>query len=390
MNTYSDEQERNIRVMRMVQDWLKSRLITQEQRDQVAPELQVGLRRTNIFLRVTMFFFGFLILQAFTGLLAIGLMAAEEAAIVLCALTAGLSYYIANLLVTRYNLYHFGIEEAAAVASVGFAMASAWLLAAEIAGTGSGDASLIAALLTGCVGAFVIYMRFGYVYAALASMVFLAVIPFVPGDSDMIHRLVAAFFLVSIFAVMRSFRRKFGSEFPGDVYAILEAAAWIGIYLLINLQLSSWFSRPEDRGTFYWATYVATWVLPMVGLWLAITDRHRLMLDVSIVMAIVTLMTNKSYLGAARQPYDPIAFGVLLSVVAVGLKRWLASGADGARNGFIAERILESEKERLGVVATVSVVHQGPVATHTHPQPAAAPPIGDGGRSGGAGASGSF
>lgn len=387
MNAYTDEQERNIRVMRLVQDWLKSGLITQAQRDQMAPELQVGLRRTNVFLRVTMFVFGFLILQAFTGLLAIGFMAGEGAAAVLCALTAGLSYFIANLLVTRYNLYRFGVEEAAAVASVAFAAASAALFTGQII---SGSDNVVrAVLVAGCAASFAIYLRFGYVYAALVSMVFLAVIPFEPGDSDMLHRLGSIAVLITIFAVVRSFRREAGREFPGDTYAIIEAAAWVGIYLLTNLKLSSWVSHPDELGVFYWATYVFTWILPVIGLWLAILDRHRLMLDASIVMAIVTLMTNKSYLGAPRQPYDPIAFGVLLIFLAVGLKRWLANGEDGSRHGFVAERLLDSEKQRLSMVGTVSVLHQGPVATHTHAEPAA-PPIGGGGRSGGAGATGSF
>ena len=388
MSAYTGDQERAIRVMRLVQDWMKSDLLTQEQRDRIAPELTVDLRRTNKFLRVTMFVFGFLILQAFTGLLAIGLGAAgEEAGAVLCAITAGLSYFAANLLVTRYNLYRFGIEEAAAVASVGFAMASAALVAIAI-GDWRGDAPVIAALVTGCVASLAIFVRFGYVYAAIVSMIFGAAVPFVPGDSDMIHRLVSALLLVLMFAVVRSLRNEHGREYPGDSYAIIEAAAWAGIYLVTNVQLSSWLSHPEERTTFYWATYVATWVLPAIGLWIAVHDRHRVLLDVNAVMAIATLMTNKLYLGSERHAYDPIAFGVLLIAVAVGLRRWLASGEDGSRAGFVAERILESEKARLGVVGTLSVLHQGPVASR--PQPEAPPAIGGGGSSGGAGATGSF
>ena len=390
MSAYSGDQERAIRVMRLVNDWTKSKLLSQEQRDQIAPELQVDLRRTNKFLRVTMFVFGFLILQAFTGLLAIGFAAGgEEAASVLCAITAGLSYFVANLLVTRYNLYRFGIEEAAAVASVGFAMAAAALLAGSVSNF-RGDAPVVAALIVGAVAALAMFLRFGYVYAAIGSMLFAAALPFVPGDSDMIHRLLSALILVVIFAVARSIRNQFGREFPGDSYAIIEAAAWAAIYLVINLQLTSWLSHPEDRTPFYWATYVATWVLPVIGLWVAVLDRHRLLLDVSALMAIATLMTNKEYLGAARQPYDPIAFGVLLIAIAMGLRRWLASGEDGSRDGFIAERILESEKERLGVVGTFSVVHQGPVASHPQPEQPPPPAIGGGGRAGGAGATGSF
>lgn len=389
MNAYADDEERAIRAQRLVGDWTKSGLLTPEQRAQVAPELRVEFRRTNKFLRMTMFVFGLLILLAFTGLVVLLLGVEEEAAAVYCAISAGLCFAVANRLVTRHNLYRFGIEEAAAVASVGFAMASAALVAASVMGF-RGDASTIAALIAGCLASFAIYRRFGYVYAAICSMIFAAALPFVPGSSDMIHRLVSVFVLVLIFAVTRSMRNEAGREYPGDSYATIEAAAWAGVYLVTNLQLTAWLSRPDDWSIFYWVTYVATWVLPVIGLWIAVNDRLRVLLDVSALMAIATLMTNKAYLGTARHAYDPIAFGVLLIAIAVGLRRWLASGEGGSRNGFIAERILESEKERLGVAGTLSVVHQGPVASH--PQPEQPPPaaIGGGGKSGGAGATGSF
>ena len=118
---------------------------------------------------------------------------------------------------------------------------------------------------------------------------------------------------------------------------------------------------------FYWATYVAIWVLPAVGLFLAIRDRHRWMLDVNIVMAIVTMMSNKPYLGAEQKPWDPILFGVLMIAIALGLKRWLASGADGSRRGFIAERLLASERERLGVAGSAAALAPGAPAPHSHP-----------------------
>ena len=66
------------------------------------------------------------------------------------------------------------------------------------------------------------------------------------------------------------------------------------MYLLTNLKASQWLSSPDEVALFYWATYAAIWILPAVGLFLAIRDRHRWMLDVNIVMAIVTLMSNKA------------------------------------------------------------------------------------------------
>ena len=388
MSAYSLEQERAIRSGRLVHDWAQSRLISDDQRQRMLPELQVDLRRTNKFLRVTLFIFGLIILQSVAGLIAIAIGLSEEvAAGVLCGGIAAGCFWLTNLLVTRHKLYRFGIEEAAALASVILA-GSAALLISTIATGHVDDVQIVIGLAAAAVVAFALFRRFGFVYAAVIAMVLAVAAAFIPGASDIVHRVGAAVILAVCFVVARAERERHGREFPGDNYAIIEAAAWIGLYLVINLQISRWLSSPEDRTSFFWITYVLTWLMPAAGLWIAIRDRHRMLLDVNIVMAIVTLMTNKGYLGTPRQPYDPVAFGVLLIAVAMGVRRWLASGTDGSRGGYVAERLVESEKERLGLVGTISVVHQGPVASPAHqPEP---PAVGGGGRSGGAGATGSF
>jgi hypothetical protein len=389
MSRYDDQQERDIRTARLVHDWANSRLISEQQRDQMLPELQVDLRRTNKFLRVTLFVFGLMIVQSVAGLLAFsfGFFNEEFAAGLLCAGVAAGAFWLANVLITQYKLYRFGVEEAAAIASVILGGASAGLLAGSLTNF-FGDVPFTIGLVAAAAISFVLFRRFGFVYGAVLAMILAVAAAFLPGDSDIAHRVVAAAMLTVFFALARSARERHGRDFPGDNYAIVEAAAWIGLYLVINLQISEWLSSPDGRTPFYWITYVMTWLMPAAGLWIAVHDRHRMLLDVNIVMAIVTLMTNKAYLGTPRNPYDPILFGVVLIVVAVSVRRWLASGADGSRGGYVAERLVESEKERLGLVGTISVIHQGPVA---EPAKAPSPPaIGGGGRSGGAGASGTF
>ena len=388
MSAYSGDQERDIRTTRLVHDWAKSGLISEQQRDQMLPELPVDLRRTNKFLRATLFVFGLLILQSVAGVLALSVGASDEVVTgVLCGIVAAGSFWVANLLITQYHLYRFGIEEAAALASVMLGGVAA-LLIATIGTDRVNDASMVIALVASAGISFVLFRRFGFVYGAVIAMILVVAAAFIPGNSDLAHRVTAAVMLALFFALARSARERHGLDFPGDNYAIIEAAAWIGLYLVINLQISEWLSSPDERDAFYWITYIFTWLMPAAGLWIAIHDRHRMLLDVNIVMAIVTLMTNKAYLGTPRQPYDPVAFGVLLIAVAIAVRRWLASGADGSRAGYIAERLLESEKERLGVVGTLSVMHQGSVAEPaTAPEP---PAVGGGGLSGGAGASGKY
>ncbi len=381
MTLYSRDDERTIRQQRMADDWVASELLLPSQREQFV-ELQVDLRRTNRFLRITLFIFGFMIVNAVTGLVAVMLdFEDDSAATVLALVAAGAFFLLAQWMVKSYRLYRFGIEEAAVVASVSFLVIGFGLLANQ------GFSGLLA-FVAGAAGSFVVFSRFGYVYAGVVAVVFAAVIPFNLDfvRSDTARRMISAVVLLVIFGLARERRKDHDWEFPGDSYGVLETTAWIGLYLLANLKVSSWVSIDDGYWQFYWATYIVIWILPAIGLFLAVRDRHRWMLDANIAMALITMMSNKEYLGAEQKPWDPIVFGLLLIGIAVGLKRWLSSGPDGSRRGFIAQRLLASERERLSAAGGAAALVPGAPSPHSHP----APEIGDGGRSGGAGASSKF
>ena len=71
MRKYADDQERIIRVKRLADEWLASGLIDATQHERIAAGLQVDLRRTNRFLRLTLFGFGLLIIGAAVGLVVV-------------------------------------------------------------------------------------------------------------------------------------------------------------------------------------------------------------------------------------------------------------------------------------------------------------------------------
>jgi len=380
MNLYSRDDERSIRVQRLVNDWSKSGLLIPEQRARLLPELQVTLRRTNVFLRVTLFVFGYMIVNALTGLFVVTLNLSEDATMVL-AWSAGVVFVaVAQLLVQRYRLYHFGIEEAAAIASVSCLAIGASMLFHP-------TFSILQAWVAAAAGSFVLFRRFGYVYAGVAATICAALIPFGTEQVDTVRRLAAMAIMVIVFLIARGRRQDHEWDYPADAYAVIEAVSWAVLYVLANLKASSWLSSPDEVRLFYWTTYVVIWILPAVGLVIAIRDRHRLLLDVNIVLALVTLMSNKPYLGVEPRPWDPILFGVLLIAIALGLRRWLASGADGTRRGFVAHRLLDSEKAQLAVAGAATVFAPGAPPSHA-PEPG--PSIGGGGSAGGAGASGKF
>ena len=379
MSLYSRDDERAIRVQRLVNDWTKSGLLVAEQKDRILPELQVSLRRTNIFLRVTLFVFGYMIVNALIGLFVVTLNLSEGATMYLAGFAALAFFAMAQVLVRRFRLYRFGIEEAAAVAAV-----SCLAIAGSMAFYST--FSMLQAMIAAAAGSFLLFRRFGYVYAGVAATVLVALIPFGTGQVDTVRRLAAMATMVSVFFIARERRQDHDWDYPGDAYAVIEAVAWAVLYLLTNLKVSSWLSSPDQLGVFYWATYAAIWILPAAGLVLAVRDRHRLLLDLNILIALATLMSNKAYLGAEPKPWDPILFGVLLITVAILVRRWLASGEHAGRRGFVAHRLLASEKERLALAGSATVFAPGAPAAHTHE----APSIGGGGSSGGAGASAKF
>ena len=384
MMIYPRDDERAIRVQRMVKDWAASGLIDPAQRDRMLADLQVDYRRTNLPLRVALFLFGFLILSAMAGLMAVMSDLREGFGIVLMVAAAA-AFALAQWLIGRYRFYRFGVEEAAAV----FAIASFGLGAAIF---WSGGFSALRGFIALAGASFIIFQRFGFLYAGVAAVLFAGMIPFnfsvfTGLIADTPRRMMAIIVLLIVFGIARERRKDHEWEFPGDLYAVLEATAWLAMYVLTNLKISEWLSVPDGYEMIYWATYAFTWILPAAGLVLAVIDRHRWMLDANIVMALVTLMTNKAYLGGVQQPWDPIVFGVMMIALALILKRWLSSGADGSRSGFIAERLLASEKERLAIAGSATAFGPGAPRPHTHEPP---PPTFGGGSSGGAGAAGKF
>jgi hypothetical protein len=393
MRKYEDDDERKIRAERQVREWTQSGVLNQSQQEQIAPELKVNLRRTNSFLRLVLFGFAFLVLLA--TVLFIGLLTKLPASgfAILAGFASVGCFLLAEFLIEDHRLYRFGIEEAAAIGSAFLLSVAAGLFTIELRGSGLGQAPLIVGLIVGSGSAFVIYLRFGFVYAAIASMICLSAMPFQTGMSEMAARLTASGLLGIVFIVTRSKRREYGDEFPGDEYGALQAIAWVGVYAFLNLQVTSfvhYFAIEDVPRPFYWFTYVLTWALPALGLYLAIRQKDRPLLDASLVLVLVTLATNKPYLGSERASWDPILLGVLLIGVAVLLRRWLAGGEGGFRHGFTADRLLSSDKRALAVVGTGSAALHSIGQMPLHPGSSAETFKSGDGRSGGAGASGSF
>ena len=144
------------------------------------------------------------------------------------------------------------------------------------------------------------------------------------------------------------------------------------------------FSRP-----FYWATWVLTWCLPPVVLVRGLRRKDRFVIAVGAVVAILTLVTNKPYLGWTRHTWDPMLLGALLIGVALFIRRWLADGPGGIRHGFTAQRLSGKDKAWMSAGATALGL-VSPDITTPSPQTESPDVHFGGGDSGGAGATSDF
>jgi hypothetical protein len=389
MRRYSADQEERIRLQAAVREWTRSGLLDPAQGETLGAELRLSLRRTNPFLRAVLALFTALIVAAGVALFLTVLDVRGHFAIAAIAALASLACLgAAELLVAKYRCYRFGVEESFAVAAVVLLMLSGHQLATSQE-MGRRSMPVVVALLIGSAGSFGLYRRFGFIYAAFASVICAAAIPFQFNVGPAVQRTIAAAMIALVFVAVRPRRLKFGDDYPGDEYGYLQAAALAGLYLVLNLHVTG--GGEHAAAWFYGLTYAAIWMLPIAGLRIGVRDRDRELINVSALLLLVTLLTNKLYLGWAQHTWDPVVLGALLIAVAVGIRRWLSTGPGGERRGFTAARILEKDRAALSTVSIAASLAQPGVGTGVSGSgtPPPAEPFG-GGRSGGGGGGDGF
>ena len=248
-------------------------------------------------------------------------------------------------------------------------------------------------------GAFWLYLRFGFLYAAVISAACACLIPFQLSLPREYERAILAMILAIVFLMSIRSEQSETYDFKRERSEMLQACLLAGLYLAVNLRLpemarayfgSIAFYRPHAGFApwFYWATYGLTFMVPALGLYLGLKSRKRLLTNVSLIAALLTLATNKDYLGFKHYAWDPAILGIVMVLVAVVLMRWLAVGPREARNGFTARNLLKPENHGISLADIGAAMIPGAVAAQ--PSPASPDKPFAGGQSGGGGASSGY
>lgn len=389
MRHYPIEDEVRLGLGRDLADWRKAGLITPDQEPALRADVATDLRRAGIMLRL-----GLAAFTVIAGGGAIGLvflatdLSSELAVSVTAAVLGAAAFGTATAIVRRFRLYRYGVEEALALGAVGLWGLSAGLLAAETFSTSSGGEAWFFAMAAVAAGSAAAYRRFGFQYAAVCVVYAAALLPMASSSVDVAFtRLFAALVCAGACVYAGSTRRRADDDITRSDAEVVRAAAAAGAYLALNNVLFAGPFGLTVDGWYRWTSWGVSWLLPVVLGRVAVAERDPLLLRVALATGLASLLTNKTYLGWPRQPWDPMLLGVLLVSAALLLRRWLARGDGGERRGFTARQLVQSEDATIQLASLASVaVQPTPTRTVTPPDD----PTFSGGRSGGAGAGTTF
>jgi hypothetical protein len=394
---YSASSEETLRARQLLTDWANEGFLTKEQYQRLEQETVSELRTTNIFLRLVLFFFTLVTVGAAVALFFVGSGPSEQTIGVFLLIFAVVCYAAAEYSVFQAGLYRYGIEEALVVCSVGFLCAGIQFAFFSDSPYSPKLESLVPAV--GAVLSLWIWRRFGLWYAFLAAMIFVAFLPGYWTSSHSAQHLIVAGFYAAGLVCVAAVRSRHRFDYLDDAYSLVEAFLWLGIYLAVNLQLSSfklptqWWSGPraasEFARPFYWTTWVLIWCLPPIVLARGVRKKDRFVIAVGAIVAVLTFVSNKTYLGWVRHTWDPIILGILLTGVAVFIRRWLGAGSSGIRHGFTAERLSGKDKRWMDAGSAVFGLLT-PQSMTPAPQTGTKDFRFGGGASGGGGATGDF
>ncbi len=399
MRLYTASSEETLRARKLLKDWAGEGYLTEEQGQRLGQETVSELRTTNIFLRLVLFLFTLIIVA---GTAALFLQA-------FAAIGPNFWHFLADLCrcVLRGRRGCCIPGPTLSLRDRGSARRLfGWfsLRGDELAIFSGGYPpkpylahSVVPAV--GVVSSLWIWHRFGLWYAFLAAMIFAVAIPdYWTSSLWAQHVMIVVFYTAGLICVS-VVRPRHRFDYLDEHYSTAEALLWLGIYLAINLQLSSlnvhaqwWLGAqvaPEFPGPFYWTTWVLIWCLPPVILARGVRQKDHFVIAVGTIAAILAFVTNKPYLGWQRHTWDPMLLGILLTGVALFIRRWLARGPGGIRHGFTAARLSGRDKRwmsigsaALGLVSPQSIT---PSAQTKSPDVRFG-----GGASGGGGAGGDF
>lgn len=389
---YAPEQEENLFIRRQARTWHRSGLIAEGQLRAIDVRTNPKVKEVNLFFRILFAIFTLICSGAVIGFFFWIMNLHDDVDMALPLLFfAFAAYGLAEYLVKANQWYRHGVEEALAVEAICLSCAAMGLL---LQSHGYDQAIAMKVSILCAALACWLYLRFGYLYAALIGYLAFCSLPFHMNLSAMYLR-ISLLLILGVFLLLSVMCAKPAVEaFRKRKNAIIQAVLFAGLYCTVNLRLpdmgKSFFEPlPLQPYTgfppaFYWTSYALTFLIPAVGLFYGLKARQRAFIIAGVVAVVVTLSTNKDYLGMRHYAWDPAILGVALVLGALAMIRWLSGGEGKSRHGITAENLLMPENHGIDLAALATAMVPSYIAAGQAP-PQSPSPFEDG-QSGGGGA----
>lgn len=324
MRAYTAADQEALRAGDLLKDWAGEGLLTAEQHQRMESETICGLRTTNIFLRLVLFLFTLIVVCAAVSLFfTVFLSQSSQSTIgAFLLIFSALVYAAAESAVSEARLYRHGIEEALGLSAIGLFCAGlqvAFFSASNYGTKPSGLQFLVPA--AGVLASLWIWHRFGRRYTFPLAMIFAIWLPGCWTSSPWAQHLIVALLYAAGLIAVTAIRPRYRFTYLDDAWSIAEASLWLGIALAANLKLPIPGGAAQFPNPFYWATWALIWCLPPIILARGLRLKDRFVIWAGGIAAILTLVTNKPYLGWPRQTWDPMLLGALLIATALLLRR---------------------------------------------------------------------
>ncbi len=390
--------DRNAAVRGAARSWRKAGAID-EAAEKAIEELYPDDRvRVGPVFRILLFLFTALATNAFFGfvwLLFFDKSGAEDSVLASLAIAYGLVLVaLTELQIGRLRRSQGGTEAATSFVALGYLLGGLGWFAFE--GFEADSRAFFVLLAEAALIFAVAAWRWGYpVYAGAAAAALLGVLAHLPFARILwiVLPLLAAPFLLRLADSARL------PPAHRDSWKAVLGVGLIGLYLGIHLgsfeiglveeigDLSRSFG-PASRSDFlWWLSAVATALVPLVVLVIAVRTRRRLFLILGLGTAVASFVTLCDHLDLRPLWAVLTVSGIALVAGVLALRRYLDSGANRERAGFTAEPLFEDLARQRLLEVGAAVASLTPAARAIHEEPRYA---GGGGESGGGGSTTEF
>jgi len=381
----------NLEIQKQSAKWLKKKLITKEEHENVKREFPSEYHESNFIVRIGIFIFSIIVIFGFTGLF--GLITASLDAIGVESLLLGIATaYIATQFVLSRHYYRSGVTDALIYFSVlSFSFGICFLISGNDFDFGLDPVVYYIATLP---FATFIAIRFADAFVALVVYVLLFIInALLVLKAGSIGQMILPFEAILLsfvcYKLIDSRRNVEEYKYWHKVIAALRAATLTTFYLsgnyLVVRELSEELLhttiQPGEDISLAWFFYAWTIIVPLLYIVYGLKKRDHLIIRVGILLEVVGILCIKYYYSVMPLETALIIAGIFLVVLARLSMYYLRE----PRNGITYLEETDDDDELMTAVGATVVSHVAGKSIHQEEESKFG-----GGQSGGGGAGGSF